>query len=607
MEKLVFDIEINTKLGKAIDELEKVRQETEKTNENLTRLQKIAKASGKATKGLAKGFKGMGLAMKTMGVGLLLEGFKMLKEIIMQNQPVVDAIDVAMTSLGIVFNQVADVVNDVVTAVTSSSTGFDALGKVLKGVMTATLTPMKLSFFSIKLAIQGLMLAWEKSPLGGGDTEKIKELTASIDETKESISTVATEGLDALKDVGTNITAAVSEIVAGVEAGVEAGVKGIKEINVTAALETADALVEQRKEVELLEAGQQKLMLQYQTAAELQRQIRDDESKTFAERKAANDELSNILDEQLEKEQALSQKKLDLAILEASVNSDNLELQKLVIAAETELVDINERLTGQRSEQLTNTNALIREQADAINELRTAGLSERDAELEQLAQDYEYKVELARKSGLDTVAITSQYNALIGAANKKHGEEDAKTQELLDKKAQDRRDANVDGLGKSISMAGALFEEGTVAAKGFAIASAIMDTYKAVNMALASSPPPFSYITAGLSLAMGIKNVKEILKVNPKNPKNTPPSGGGGGGSAAKDVAIASASAVGNTNIDEASENVDELSEGGVSNFNLGASLDAFGGNNPIQAYVITQDVQEQTEISEQINQRATL
>lgn len=597
MEKLVFDIEIKTKLDKAVEQLEEVASATKDIADGTKELEATSKKSGKAIGGLSKGFKGMGLAMKTAGIGLVIEAFNMLKEIIMKNQPIVDAIDVAMTSLGIVFNQVADVVTDVVTAVTSSSTGFDALGKVLKGVLTVALTPMKLAFNGIKLGIQSLMLAWEKSPLGGGDTEKIKELTASIEETKESLKEVATDGLDAVKGIGDNISAAVNEVVAGVTAGVQAGIEGIKEINISAALETGNALVEQRKEVELLEAGQQKLMLQYQNQAELQRQIRDDESLTFAQRKEANEELGRILKEQLAEETSLAQKKLDLANLELAQNSDNLELKKLVIAAETELVDIEERITGQRSEQLTNTNALIREQADAVNELRTAGLSERESELEQLAQDYAHKLELARKSGQDTEAITTQYNGLVGAANKKFRKEDADQQIATDKLETDRRKKNVAALGQTIKMAGAMFEEGSMAQKGFAVASAIMDTYKAVNMALSSAPPPFSYIQAGISLAMGLKNVKEIISVDPKNPKD--PSGGGGGGGGGGGVAAPDMGAI--------SSSIQEAAGLGGASFNLGQSLDAFGGDSPIQAYVVTQDVQDQTEISTQIDERATL
>ena len=112
MEKLIFDIEIRTQLDKAIEQLEEVADATEQIADNTEELKKQGKTTGGAIKGLAKGFKGLGLAMKTAGIGLVIEAFNMLKEIIKQNQPIVDLMDKGMTALGIVFNQVADVVVD---------------------------------------------------------------------------------------------------------------------------------------------------------------------------------------------------------------------------------------------------------------------------------------------------------------------------------------------------------------------------------------------------------------------------------------------------------------------------------------------------------------
>ena len=606
MEKLIFDIEINTKLDKAIEQLEEVADATKDIAEGTKDLAKTGKGTQKAVGGLAKGFKGLGLAMKTAGIGLLIEAFNLLKDIIMKNQPIVDALDKGFTALSIVFNQVADVVIDVYDAVSKSSEGFESVGKVIKNMVTVALTPMKLAFYGIKLGISELMLAWEKSPLGDGDTEKIERLTASINESKEALKEVAVDGLGAVQNIKDNIADAVTEVVEGVKIAVKTGSEGIKEINVKSALDTADALVEQRKAVELLEAGQQKVMLQYQNQAELQRQIRDDESLTFAQRQEANEKLGQILEEQMKTETDLAQKKLDLARLELAQDEDNLELQKAVISAETELIDIEERITGQRSEQLTNTNALIKEQADAINELRTAGLSEREAELEQLNQDYQHKLELARKSGLDTVAITEQYNRLVGEANKKFRKEDVANQKATDDKIKKNRQANVNALGNTIKMAGSLMKEGSIAQKGFAVASAVMDTYKAVNMALSSAPPPFSYVTAGLSLAMGLKNVSEIMKVNPENPKTDTSTATSGGGVGTR--AGAGAGGGGRTSLLNMSGVHSSINQGQQgADFNLGQSLDAFGGDSPIQAYVVQQDVEEQTEVSEQIQQRATL
>ena len=129
----------------------------------------------------------------------------------------------------------------------------------------------------------------------------------------------------------------------------------------SAASDSADALVEQRNKVQLLTAELALLQLQYQKEAELMRQIRDDEARSIDERIQANFELGKVLAEQMEQEKALAMEGLRLAEMELALNEDNIDLQTKLIDAKTKLAEIDERITGQRSEQLTNLNALERE------------------------------------------------------------------------------------------------------------------------------------------------------------------------------------------------------------------------------------------------------
>ena len=69
----------------------------------------------------------------------------------------------------------------------------------------------------------------------------------------------------------------------------------MKEISVEAALETAKANQALEKSAQIAAAQSRILLEQYDRQAELQRQIRDDETKSIAERQAANNELNNIL------------------------------------------------------------------------------------------------------------------------------------------------------------------------------------------------------------------------------------------------------------------------------------------------------------------------
>ena len=54
----------------------------------------------------------------------------------------------------IVFNEVLDVITNVYESVSSASENFDALGKVMGGLLTIALTPFKVAFYGIQLGIQ---------------------------------------------------------------------------------------------------------------------------------------------------------------------------------------------------------------------------------------------------------------------------------------------------------------------------------------------------------------------------------------------------------------------------------------------------------------------
>lgn len=59
-----------------------------------------------------------------------------------------------------------------------------------------------------------------------------------------------------------------------------------------------------------------------------------------------------------------------------------------------------------------------------------------------------------------------------------------------------------------------IFEENTVAHKGFASAQALMDTYVAANKALAEVPYPANWVAMAATITAGIANVASILDIN---------------------------------------------------------------------------------------------
>ena len=131
----------------------------------------------------------------------------------------------------------------------------------------------------------------------------------------------------------------------------------------TDSMAQAKEFVELQKIAMIADAERNKLQLESQILAERQRQLRDNERESIADRIEANQELNRILGEQLIKEEEAAYKKLQVAQTMYELN-DNNENYLALLEAETEQLDIQERIEGQMSEYQMNKNSLIREQAD---------------------------------------------------------------------------------------------------------------------------------------------------------------------------------------------------------------------------------------------------
>lgn len=258
--------------------------------------------------------------------------------------------------------------------------------------------------------------------------------------------------------------------------------------------ELADSIVKLRNEVLLAEAEQRLLQLTYQKEAEIQRQIRDDIRKTPEERKKANEKLGEILNQQLQDEKLLANERLRLAELVLSTDEENVQFQVERTNALTELADLEERITSQKSEQKTNEAALDQEihdkrmeNAETIITLETKTIPDIIDERNKTRkkQDDEYIKNLENTSEAE-IKITK-----LTQANK--------------------RDIIANTLGQLSSLMG----EESKAGKALAIAQALINTYSAATAALAPPPqgagPIFGPIAAVGAIASGMANVKQIM------------------------------------------------------------------------------------------------
>ena len=287
-------------------------------------------------------------------------------------------------------------------------------------------------------------------------------------------------------------------------------------------LQAAKNIVELNKQAQLNEAINQGLIEKYDIQAEQLRQVRDDESKTFAERIEANEKLALVLDEQEKVMKANAQARIDAAAAELSKNEDNIEAQVAYQEALNEAAAIEAQITGFRSEQQTNVNALLREQAEAKKEIAAIGLNEiqeerlealnlyneRKALIEQTITDEEEKAAALK-------LIKDNYDAYIRSSDQAIAEEQKKVDE-------ETQQAKLEMAKKTLSTISKVVGENSKAGKAAAAAAALINTYQGITAELATkTATPFGFAlklaNIATTAAIGFKSVKDILKTNPES------------------------------------------------------------------------------------------
>lgn len=524
-----YIIELEAKTEKALKEIEKltgqvddltkaIKQQTEQTKKGQDGMIKTLK-------GVANGFKGIGLAMKAAGFGLIMKAVDKLTEVFMQNQTVVDGVSIVFETINQVFTQVVTALENAYNNVKEATGGFDALGKVLSNLLKLGLTPIKAAFYGLKLGVQEVQYAWEKW-LGDADPERLKELDEGIQQTKDSLKQIAEEAIDAGVQIGSNILEAIDEVsVFATEAG-----KQLEKVSIEAAINNAKTITELRKQAELAEVVNARLLQQYDQEAEIQRQLRDDTTKSIAERQMANKELGRILEEQAVVMLKNANANMALASTQYSLNKSTENLIALE-NSRRELADINAMIEGKRSEQKINEIGLAQELLD-IELARTEGESRRliegqranadliDSALLKLEIDKqilleERKIEEARleaKRDLYAEGTQARIDAENELADFLLASQTAELQ--LDKATAQEKQKIIMGALSSIA---SLVGESTAFGKAIAITQAVIDTYTGANKALAQGGI-FGGIAAAGIVASGLANVKKIISTEPPAP-----------------------------------------------------------------------------------------
>ncbi len=541
MEKIVVELEAKT--DKAIKGIDEIGKEVKSLNKEVVDSNKKTERSLKgvetASKKTANGIKAIGNTLKAIGIGVVISALATLKEMFSQNQKAVDFFNLAFETASVVVNQVVDAFVNVYTSVSKSTENFNALGKVLKGVLNIAVTPLKLSFYAIKLAIQESQLVWEKSFFGDKDPKVLAELTLAILETKSAIYDTGKEAIESGKDIVNNFGEAVTETInIGKTVSNE-----LKKVSVSNALEIAKSNVELKKSSEVASAMQGLLFEKFDRQAEKLRQIRDEERNSLADRKKANDELLVAIDKA--EKGMLDQAKQQLAIANANLSKDkdNAEFQVARIEALKELAGVEAQIEGIRSEQKSNDLALERESIELLN-LKKDGEIElnnnrKQFEAEQIESDL---MKLERKKLLNEAEREEEIKRLTEKRNNYKKDtiayQEAQNELLAYQQANSQKQVTIDkAIGKekekiamdSLGAIAGLLGENSKFGKALAITSAIRDTYTGVNKAIAQGG--IWGVVAGVGvLASGLANVKQITSTKePKTPSFAKGGSGGGG------------------------------------------------------------------------------
>ena len=548
MAKEIIEAEIKSNIGEVAEGIDKATKSTKKLGKETEGVGEASKKSAGGVKKLTVGFKALA---KASGIVFLLnKAFEIFQEVLGKNQRVVDLFDIAMESLSIAFNDLFSFLSGNVGKVTgwfkdmfeNPAEKIRELGDTIKDAF--------IDRFNQALEVLGLVAKSFGQLIQG-------EFSAAFETIKEA----GKETVD---------------VFTGVDKSYEKVAETIKTY-VSETVKSAKATIELNKAAELAAVQVQGLIEEYDRQAEKLRQVRDDETKTFAERIEANTRLGEVL-----KEQGVEMQKLvDIQVNAAQVEFNKNQSQENLIAlteALNERKAVEAQITGFQSEQLTNQVSLEKELGETKRELLLSGLEGMALELAELQTAYDLKIEMARKAGEDTTAITEKFESDQSAIKKKY-EKEKETWSKMSSAAQ--LDIMSQTAGNMVKILG----EETAAGKAMAVTQATIDTYKGATAAYASLAgipvvgPVLGGVAAGAAIASGLANVKAILATD------------GGGGSAPSGGSVPTAGAT--APAPEMMSGAFELSGGQAPE--------------PVKAFVVTDEMSNSQDQLANIRRRATI
>ncbi len=320
-----------------------------------------------------------------------------------------------------------------------------------------------------------------------------------------------------------------------------------------------------------------------------------------AQNEFAEEERTRYMTEQAKEKDAVEQKYKELYAIAEKYKQD---VTKLKENEKNELNLIETRYSAQEIADKEASNAKIQEQINANNQAqldaeeafqeqyRQATTSQNQLELDAVNEKYFQLITVAEQYGMDTTALKVRQEEELAAVDKKYKDEQAAREKAL---ASQRLDAVKGGLDAIGQLAGAFAGKSEKSQrrafnvqKAAGIASATIDTYKSAQAAFASAGNPIlGAVFAAIAVAAGIANIAKISKTKFE---------GGGGAAAGGGVSVPSSGGAG-------SVTTPEFNIVGGNTANQLAGL----GQQPVQAYVVSNEVTTAQSLDRNRVQNATL
>ena len=349
---------VKSNIGEVAEGLDKAKKSTKE----------LADSTKDADKGIGrvgKAVRGIGTALKAAGIGIVVGLFIKLMDVFRQNQKVVDTFNTAMQFLNIAFNDLFKFLEgNIGTVVGYFKSIFEDPVQSLKNFGNAIVDNVIERFNSLMDVFGHLGDAFMKffardfegalSSLKEAGKESVDVMTG-VDDSVDKITETVTKGTKAIKEYAKDT------------------------------LEAAENLVELNKNAEIAAALNQQIIEQKDREAEIQRQIRDDETRLMEDRMAASLQLKTILDEQEKAMLANAEAVTKAAQAQFDLTKRDEDYLAL-IQAKTEEAGVLAQIEGFRSEQKSQDIALTKEQSETLKEQKQVALDNAQAQLEAYGQ-----------------------------------------------------------------------------------------------------------------------------------------------------------------------------------------------------------------------------